>query len=169
VKLLVALRAALYAAAFVSLWAWVGLALRRFDERLPVTLPASLAPLAWLLLATGAAVAALCVAVFVARGDGTPAPFDPPRRFVATGPYRYVRNPMYLGAFAMLLGLGLLLRSPSMTALAFAFLLLAHLFVVGYEERQLAGRFGESYVRYRLAVRRWLPPRPASSAGPGAG
>jgi protein-S-isoprenylcysteine O-methyltransferase Ste14 len=69
----------------------------------------------------------------------------------------------------VLLGFGLSLRSPSMTALAFAFLLLAHLFVVGYEERQLAGRFGESYVRYRLAVRRWLPPRPASSAGPGAG
>src|SRR5213594_2110654 len=50
---------------------------------------------------TGAAAAALalwCIFTFVFLGRGTPAPFDPPRRLMTQGPYRFVRNPMYLGA-----------------------------------------------------------------------
>ena len=43
---------------------------------------------------------AWCIGTFVTKGQGTPAPFDPPREFVASGPYRYVRNPMYIGALA---------------------------------------------------------------------
>lgn len=156
-RVFVAVRGAVYASVFLSLWAWLALSLRRYDQRLPLTIPDWLRPVGWLLGTTGAILVVACVAAFIVRGRGTPAPFDPPREFVAVGPYRYVRNPMYLGAFAMLLGFGLVLRSPAMIGLALLFLLLVHLFVVLYEETSLSRRFGERYDEYKVSVRRWLP------------
>src|SRR5215469_11424040 len=52
----------------------------------------------------GALVATSCVVLFRYRGNGTPAPFDPPRKLMLRGPYKLVRNPMYIGCFAMLFG-----------------------------------------------------------------
>src|SRR4051812_10453821 len=51
-----------------------------------------------LLVVVGAALALWCILTFALSGRGTPAPFDPPRRLVVAGPYRLVRNPMYVGA-----------------------------------------------------------------------
>src|SRR5687767_6666200 len=64
-----------------------------------------------LLAAAGAALALTCIFTFVFVGRGTPAPFDPPRRLVARGPYRMVRNPMYLGAGLALTGAALFYQS----------------------------------------------------------
>lgn len=50
----------------------------------------------------------------------TPAPFDAPKRFVAAGPYRFVRNPMYVGAIALLTGLAFVLEAASVLGLALA-------------------------------------------------
>src|SRR6266496_6810145 len=54
--------------------------------------------------ALGLALALWCVLTFALVGRGTPAPFDPPRRLVVRGPYRFVRNPMYIGAGIALAG-----------------------------------------------------------------
>jgi len=58
---------------------------------------------------TGVFLAIWCILTFVLEGRGTPAPFDPPRQLVANGPYRFVRNPMYLGALFALVGAALYL------------------------------------------------------------
>jgi protein-S-isoprenylcysteine O-methyltransferase Ste14 len=108
---------------------------------------------------SGAALAVWCILSFAFLGRGTPAPFDPPRRLVLRGPYRYVRNPMYLGAALALAGAALFYRSGALLAYTGAFLLVMHAFVVWYEEPTLRRTFGESYEAYRRQVRRWLPSR----------
>lgn len=96
---------------------------------------------------------------FTTRGRGTPLPLDPPRRLVVAGPYRYVRNPMYVAAILVLLGQATLHAAAPLLWYAAGFALAAHALVVGYEERTLARRFGADYAAYRAAVGRWLPRR----------
>jgi protein-S-isoprenylcysteine O-methyltransferase Ste14 len=110
--------------------------------------------------ALGGALALWCVLTFALIGRGTPAPFDPPRRLVIRGPYRHVRNPMYLGATVALAGAALYYGSAWLAAYAAAFWLLMHAFVVGYEEPTLRTTFGDDYERYCSEVRRWRPRRP---------
>ena len=103
----------------------------------------------------GAILAAWCILTFVVVGRGTPAPFDPPRRLVVRGPYRYVRNPMYVGATLALAGAAVFYGSGVLLAYAAAFLLVMHLFVVTYEEPTLRQTFGEDYAAYCRRVHRW--------------
>ena len=109
------------------------------------------------LIALGVALMVWCWGEFAARGRGTPAPFDPPRRLVVRGPYRYVRNPMYVAALLVILGQAAVYGSTSLVWYAAAFAAASFLFVVIYEERTLARRFGSDYAAYKGAVRRWLP------------
>jgi protein-S-isoprenylcysteine O-methyltransferase Ste14 len=153
-------RSALYASAFVLLWAWLAASVQPLDARAPFTLPVWIRPLGWVLAFLGALLVLWCIGTFATRGRGTPAPFDPPREFVAAGPYRYVRNPMYIGGFGVLFGAGLALRPPSILGLSVLFLLLVHLLVLVYEEPALASRFGDPYLQYKSSVRRWLPRPP---------
>ena len=162
---LTVLRGAVYSAGFVWLWAWLARSVRPFDAKLPVALPSWLRPVGFGLASQGVLLAGACVATFVTRGRGTPAPFDPPREFVASGPYRYVRNPMYVGAALVILGAGLVLSSPSVVILAIAFVLLMHALVVLYEEPALTRKFGAVYQAYLSSVPRWRIRRPHSQAG----
>lgn len=114
----------------------------------------------------GGALAIWCVLTFAFVGRGTPAPFDPPRRLVVGGPYRLVRNPMYLGAVAALTGAALVYRSAAIGLYAAGFLLATHVFVVAYEEPTLRATFGSEYDRYCERVRRWWP-RPKRNSGNG--
>jgi protein-S-isoprenylcysteine O-methyltransferase Ste14 len=164
-KGLLALRAALYASVFVALWTFLAIWARRADTRLGVLLPAWTPPLGAVLALPGAVLVASCVVAFAVFGHGTPAPFDAPRQFVSRGPYRVVRNPMYLGALMVLLGAALWLRSISLVLLGLVFVLAAHAFVTLFEEPRLERRFGASYAAYKREVRRWLPwPRPSRSS-----
>ena len=113
-------------------------------------------------LAVGLAVLFWCIRDFARKGRGTLAPVDPPKELVASGLYRHVRNPMYLGVFSMLLGEAWLFVSWSMVVYALVFLAVTHCFVIFYEEPTLRRMFGESYVRYRLTVNRWWPRMNAS-------
>jgi protein-S-isoprenylcysteine O-methyltransferase Ste14 len=114
-----------------------------------------------LIVVLGAAVALWCLLSFVTVGRGTPAPFDPPRRLVVQGPYRFVRNPMYIGAGLALGGASLYYASSHLLAYTALFFLIAHLFVVGYEEPTLHRTFGEAYQAYCQRVDRWWPRLPS--------
>ena len=103
----------------------------------------------------GAAVLLKCVWDFFSAGRGTLAPFDPPKRLVVRGLYRFTRNPMYNGVLAVLAGEAWLFRSTSLLQYAVLMFVIFHVVVLVYEERVLESQFGESYAIYRQAVPRW--------------
>ena len=156
-EIFTALRALLYMAGFVWLWAWIALGLRTYDSRFSLRLTERAEPLGIFVMACGGLLAMMSVAAFVIWGKGTPAPFDAPPVFVAVGPYRYVRNPMYIGAWFTLIGFGLYEHSMSILTFSLIWVLVAHLFVIIYEEPNLERRFGQSYLDYKKSVRRWIP------------
>ena len=151
-------RAIVYAALFISV------VLVFIPEQIliatGITRPHQIGPIATaglVLVVLGAALALWCIITFALVGKGTPAPFDPPRKLVWAGPYRWVRNPMYVGAGAALAGAALFYQSPALVAFAAGFLIVAHVFVVFYEEPTLTRTFGARYADYRNAVPRWIP------------
>lgn len=105
----------------------------------------------------GAVIAFWCILTFSSLGRGTPAPFDPPQRLVRQGPYRFVRNPMYIGAGLALAGAALFYQSLFLLTYAGIFLLTSHLFVLFYEEPTLLRTFGSEYAEYCRQVKRWWP------------
>ena len=107
--------------------------------------------------ALGAALALMCILTLVFVGRGTPAPFDPPRQLVVQGPYRVVRNPMYIGAGLALVGAALFYQSSALLGYIGALFLITHLFVVVYEEPTLRRTFGQDYEMYCGQAGRWWP------------
>ena len=159
-QLWIAARSLVYMMGFLGLWGWIALGVRRFDPVLGLPLPAELPPAGIVMMVMGACLALVCVGTFVTLGRGTPAPFDPPSEFVARGPYKFVRNPMYIGGLFLLLGLGLFTKSAAIVVFVVLLSLLVHLGVVYLEEPGLEKRFGESYQKYKKTVNRWLPKIP---------
>ncbi|MHB8483896.1 MAG: methyltransferase family protein [Nitrospiria bacterium] len=86
----------------------------------------------------------------------SPNPYQPAAVLVTEGPFRFTRNPVYLGMNLFYLGFGVLL-DPFWSILLFPVLLLIMEFgVIHREERHLEQRFGEAYLEYKASVRRWL-------------
>jgi protein-S-isoprenylcysteine O-methyltransferase Ste14 len=127
-------------------------------------------PFRWigvLLIVAGVAVLLDSFARFALQGLGTPAPVFPTRHLVVSGPYRYVRNPMYLAVVAVIVGQGLLFGDVRLVAYVVLPWLAAHLFVVFYEEPKLRRSFGAEYETYRANVPRWIPRLSAWQGGQG--
>ncbi len=110
-----------------------------------------------ILILIGAAIYFWCAWDFTFTGRGTPAPIDPPKELVAKGLYRYVRNPMYVGVVALLLGEAILFGSRALFIYAAAAFVIYYLFVVLYEEPVLRRKFGDAYKRYCDETPRWIP------------
>jgi protein-S-isoprenylcysteine O-methyltransferase Ste14 len=109
--------------------------------------------------AVAAALLISCILTFVFIGKGTQAPFDAPRLLVIRGPYRVIRNPMYLGATGVLAGSALYYGSAVLSIYAIIFWIVTHCGVIFFEEPALARVFGSEYDNYRAHVGRWLPRR----------
>ncbi len=108
-----------------------------------------------LLLLASVALIASCGRLF--RQAGTPfRPTAPATTIVSQGPYRFSRNPMYLGMAGLLAGLGVLLGGVSFAAGLVVFLVVIHFGVVLPDERYLESLHGETYRQYKRQVRRWL-------------
>lgn len=98
-----------------------------------------------------------CFWDFVQKGKGTPAPLEPPKELVVSGLYKFVRNPMYVGVFMILIGHFLWFGYWNLLIYAIIFLIPVHLFVILYEEPHLTKLFGESYREYVKKTPRWFP------------
>lgn len=90
------------------------------------------------------------------HGGGGPGLDVPPDRILAVGPYRYLRNPMYLGHLIFMLGLALTFRSWLGAALLIFHMFWFHSRVLG-DEAHLEERFGQDYRDYKARVKRWIP------------
>jgi protein-S-isoprenylcysteine O-methyltransferase Ste14 len=129
------------------------------DGRWPLRPPAAAQPtldsLGLALVIGGSLLDAASLLLFLAHRTSA-LPFRPASAFVAVGPYRFTRNPMYLGMTALVAGLGLLVERLGVTLAAFVAAWVIARFVIPREERYLERRFGASYLDYKRRVRRWL-------------
>lgn len=124
-------------------------------------------PVAWAAVALiigGLLLYGICQWAFAAVGRGTQGPWDAPRRFVAVGAYRWVRNPIYIAAVLVLLGEAWLFMSIALLVYAMLAAVGCHFFVVLYEEPTLRRQFGAEYELYERNVWRWIPGAPRWTA-----
>jgi protein-S-isoprenylcysteine O-methyltransferase Ste14 len=128
-----------------------------------------LSPSIWLVgllpLLVGVGLFLWCNGIFTFTGRGTLAPISAPIFLVRSGPYTFVRNPMYLALFLMISGEALLFHSLWLIAYLLLLVLGVHLFVIFVEEPRLAGKYRESYQNYLRTVPRWLPRFPRGEGG----
>ena len=117
----------------------------------------ALPALGFIAIVLGACIYFRCAWEFAVRGLGTPAPIAPTKFLVVSGLHSYVRNPMYVGVALVIVGEAGLFRAAHLAEYAVVMLLIAHLFVIFYEEPTLRRQFGESYEQYRRSVPRWIP------------
>jgi protein-S-isoprenylcysteine O-methyltransferase Ste14 len=104
-----------------------------------------------------AGIALVTTAAGLFRRMGTNVrPTQPSTTLVATGLYRWTRNPMYLGMALLYAGLALLLDSIVALILLAVVLVIIRTQVIAREERYLEARFGDDYRAYKRQVRRWL-------------
>jgi protein-S-isoprenylcysteine O-methyltransferase Ste14 len=150
-------RAVIYAAGFIAFFWWLAINIKRLDQDIGGDLPNWTEIPGIILMIAGAILGLACLVVFVVRGRGTAAPFDPPREFVAVGPYKLVRNAMYVGGLGVLFGFALYLHSLSVLGFSAIISFVLHLFVLFFEEPDLEMRFGASYRDYKNSVNRWIP------------
>ncbi|TMF84787.1 MAG: isoprenylcysteine carboxylmethyltransferase family protein [Chloroflexi bacterium] len=120
-------------------------------------------PVGWpglALIAAGLALYGWCMWLFATIGRGTPGPWDAPRRLVVAGPYRWVRNPIYVGVLLVILGEAWLFGSWSLVIYAAGAAVFFHLAVLAYEEPTLRANFPADYEDYFRTVHRWIPRPP---------
>ena len=110
----------------------------------------------WILIAVGTIGYLWCAFDFVRYGLGTPAPIAAPDQLVVRGPYHYTRNPMYVSVLLAIVGQAAWRWSGVVLLYGAFFLLCTNLFIRAYEEPTLTRKFGESYLRYRNHVPRWI-------------
>lgn len=98
----------------------------------------------------------LSARIYFVRTGQSPIPWKPTPELIFEGPYRFTRNPMYIGMTLLQIGLGIALNNRWIVALALPALLIVHVVAVLPEERYLSERFGDNYRSYLTKVRRYL-------------
>jgi protein-S-isoprenylcysteine O-methyltransferase Ste14 len=126
------------------------------DRLLEVGLPRTLSWLGWPFIVAGTGLLLWAVVVLAREGGATGAPTDPTKTLVDSGPYAWLRNPIYAGDGVLIFGLALLTGSPTLLLYDLLFLLAIDQYLRRVEEPGLQRRFGEDYAVYSRAVPRWL-------------
>ena len=123
--------------------------------------PVSFFPRAWA-MPVGIALVLIAVALLVSsiarfRAAGTPVPaYKPTTAIVRKGPYRFTRNPIYLGFSLLQLGVAIWVNTVWLLVTLAGAMVLMNYAVIRKEEQYLERRFGNEYLEYKGSVRRWL-------------
>ena len=114
--------------------------------------------LAIFFLVLGLFLAIWSVRTFYSKGgDGTPGPWRPVGNLVISGPYQYVRNPMLLGVFLLLLFESIYLTSMPLFYWLVVFVIINIIYFKNFEEKELIKRFGKNYEDYKSKVPMFFP------------
>lgn len=122
----------------------------------PPSLPSPASLLLGIALIGTAILIGLWAVRTMAEGGASPDAIRPPSALVTDGPFRFSRNPIYLGFVFIYAGLGLVFGSLWILLLTPAVLLGLTQAIIVHDERLLESRFGDHYRAYRARVRRWL-------------
>ncbi len=136
---------------FVSLW---------LDGLLPAQLPLVTPLNVFLSILPLLIGAILCLWTFISfiKAGGSPFPLNPPQELVVRGLYAYVRNPMLLGWFLILFGLGILLKSIFLIFIFTPlFIYLNVLYLKNVEEKEMEKKFHKEYLKYKKGVPMFVP------------
>jgi len=106
------------------------------------------------LMVAGLALVIMARRSFLTAGTNVE-PWKPSTTVVATGVFAWLRNPMYVGGTAALIGLAILLASDWMVVTTVVMVLVLHFGVVLREERYLEAKFGDAYRNYKAHVPRY--------------
>jgi len=136
---------------------WIPYRVTAWQIQPPLFGVTALRPFGIVLAVAGLVLLIDCFARFALEGRGTPAPVAPTETLVASGPYQFVRNPIYIAVLLIVIGQALFFGSFTLLAYAGVLWLAFHAFVVAYEEPTLRRRYGPSYDAYHAHVRRWWP------------
>jgi protein-S-isoprenylcysteine O-methyltransferase Ste14 len=127
-------------------WAWeLGFAR---GNSLPIALGAAA-------ICGGVAILLSAFSVFRRIGQH-PDPRKPTPTIARDGPYRFTRNPMYLGGSLIQLGIGIALGNAWILVLLVPVVLVIHNGAILPEERYLERKFGDEYTSFKASVRRWI-------------
>ena len=139
-----------YAAAMLGGW-W----LDRYRFALPLDLGVLTRPLGWLVVSIGLGLMLWTMWTF-ARQRTTVNPYSGASALCTGGPFRFSRNPIYLGDWLILLGVSLLLSTFWPLLFAPLIWIMLRFGVIRHEEAHLEAKFGDAYRSYKTRVRRWL-------------
>lgn len=131
-----------------------------YNSKCPLELASPAEIWFWLALLVGGiglTISSWSVALFLKAGEGTPAPWDPPKKLVVRGPYRHVRNPMITGVLLMLSAEAMLFHSWPIAIWMMIFFVGNAVYFPFSEEKRLEKRFGDDYRVYKAHVPRWIP------------
>jgi len=123
---------------------------------LPVYVNYSLMAFGAILILSGIFIFFYCYNLFSHHGKGTPVETEPTLRFVSSGIYNFMRNPIYIGYFLIILGEFFILGYLLLILYVLMYMIFIHFFVVYHEEPILRKKFGSEYIRYTKKVPRWI-------------
>lgn len=109
----------------------------------------------WLLIWFGIFINIWAWAIF-RKKQTTLNPFKKPTKFDVSGPFKFTRNPMYLGMTLVLLGMSICFASLSTFIFPILYIIIIKIYYIPFEEKTMEKEFGKKYLDYKKKVRRWI-------------
>lgn len=110
-----------------------------------------------LLLISGFILTVWTMILFNFKGKGTLAPWNPPKKLIKEGPYKYIRNPMITGVLMILTSEYFFFGEIKLLFWTIIFFIINNIYFYFFEERELEKNFKDEYLEYKKNVPLWLP------------